>query len=101
MDGIFVAYHNTEQQFGFQYVPVKEMENAIYGSQNPDAGRLIFHRCVEVMEVLLEQIVSRFPAQASQIYSYYELLFECIDRVFIVPFIKAIPRGISTYGQGL
>ena len=32
MDGIFVAYHNTKQLFGFQYVAMEEMERIIFGS---------------------------------------------------------------------
>jgi len=32
MDGAFLAYHNTAEVFGFQYVPIEEIEHRIYGS---------------------------------------------------------------------
>ncbi|KIJ54277.1 hypothetical protein M422DRAFT_201351 [Sphaerobolus stellatus SS14] len=63
MDGIMVAYHNTARQFGFQYIPVREMEERLYGPGPPERGRRIFEQCVEIMEALLEQVVSRFPGQ--------------------------------------
>jgi hypothetical protein len=32
MDGIFVAYHNTNQIFGFEYVPMEQMEEDLFGN---------------------------------------------------------------------
>ncbi|KAF8917073.1 mitochondrial protein Pet127-domain-containing protein [Mucidula mucida] len=29
MDGVFIAYHNTERMFGFQYASLREMEDAL------------------------------------------------------------------------
>ena len=31
MDGVIVAYHNTAEIFGFQYIPLADMERCIYG----------------------------------------------------------------------
>ena len=31
MDGVIVAYHNTAEIFGFQYIPLEDMERCIYG----------------------------------------------------------------------
>ena len=31
MDGVVVAYHNTSEIFGFQYIPLADMERCIYG----------------------------------------------------------------------
>ena len=31
MDGVIVAYHNTVEIFGFQYIPLEDMERCIYG----------------------------------------------------------------------
>lgn len=30
MDGIFLAYHNTLQFFGFEYLPLAEIENVLF-----------------------------------------------------------------------
>jgi len=63
MDGIFLAYHNTARQFGFQYVPVFEMEQRLYGPGSLNRGRKVFEICIEIMETILQAVVSRFPAQ--------------------------------------
>lgn len=31
MDGVIVAYHNTVEVFGFQYIPLEDMERCVYG----------------------------------------------------------------------
>eukprot|EP00656_Telonema_subtile_P014937 TRINITY_DN17736_c0_g1_i1.p1 TRINITY_DN17736_c0_g1~~TRINITY_DN17736_c0_g1_i1.p1 ORF type:complete len:493 (+),score=88.96 TRINITY_DN17736_c0_g1_i1:119-1597(+) len=42
MHGVFVAYHNTAEIFGFQYVPLTEIDNCIYGSS--EMGQLTFEK---------------------------------------------------------
>jgi hypothetical protein len=40
MDGIFIAYHNVRQMFGFQYVPLSDMDrifHTVRSKKNPDA----------------------------------------------------------------
>lgn len=32
MDGIFVAYHNTRTLFGFEYIPMEQMDDDLYGN---------------------------------------------------------------------
>lgn len=61
MDGVVVAYHNTARLFGFQYVPLEEMDTAIYG----EAGRgdRVFQKCVRLMEELADEIVRVYPEQ--------------------------------------
>ncbi|THV05252.1 Pet127-domain-containing protein [Dendrothele bispora CBS 962.96] len=63
MDGVLVAYHNTERMFGFQYVPLEEMDKRLFGPK-PGAGDRVFQKCVELMEVVAEEIVSCFPGQS-------------------------------------
>jgi hypothetical protein len=31
MGGIMVAYHSTQQVFGFEYISLKEMERVLFG----------------------------------------------------------------------
>ncbi|KAF8508193.1 mitochondrial protein Pet127-domain-containing protein, partial [Hysterangium stoloniferum] len=64
MDGIFVAYHNTVRIFGFQYIPVKEMEERLYGPGAPERGARIFEKCVGIMEALMEEVVACFPGES-------------------------------------
>ena len=65
MDGIFVAYHNTARIFGFQYIPVPEMEERLYGPGPPGRGDKIFEKCVGLMEDLVNQMVACFPGEVS------------------------------------
>ena len=60
MDGVFVAYHNTSELFGFQYIPLEEMETQLY-SANPGAGNIVFTKCVQIMEAVSEEVVACFP----------------------------------------
>jgi hypothetical protein len=64
MDGIFVAYHNTEKFFGFQYIPLSEMDERLFGS--PLAGNRVFEKCVGLLEALVDEIVDSFPGEVSR-----------------------------------
>ena len=61
MDGIFVAYHTTQKFLGFQYIPQTEMDERLYGS--PEAGDVVFRRCVQTLEHLSHEIINCFPGQ--------------------------------------
>ncbi|RSH92777.1 hypothetical protein EHS25_008223 [Saitozyma podzolica] len=61
MDGIFVAYHNTARVFGFQYLPLSELDEILFGST--EMAERYFNLCVAVLEVIIKQIVAEFPKQ--------------------------------------
>ena len=61
MDGVFVAYHNTARIFGFQYVPLEEMDTCLFGKK--ERGWPIFDRCVRLLEVMASEITECFPKQ--------------------------------------
>ncbi|CAE6347584.1 unnamed protein product [Rhizoctonia solani] len=61
MDGVFVAYHNTSRMFGFQYVPLQEMDQRLFGSH--EAGERVFKACLGLLEVVADNVVSCFPGQ--------------------------------------
>ncbi|KAL0581003.1 hypothetical protein V5O48_000997 [Marasmius crinis-equi] len=63
MDGVFVAYHNTERLFGFQYVSLEEMDQRIF-SREPGAGDMVFRKCVQIMEAVSDEIVKCFPDES-------------------------------------
>lgn len=52
MDGIFVAYHNTAEIFGFQYIAREQMDACLYGSSN--AGDAAFSLILQTYNTLLE-----------------------------------------------
>lgn len=61
MDGVFVAYHNTALIFGFQYIPLTEMETRLYG--DPRAGPRVFEKCVGLLNAIYSEIITYFPEQ--------------------------------------
>eukprot|EP00439_Symbiodinium_sp_Y106_P066844 s1483_g10.t5 len=52
MDGVIVAYHNTSEIFGFQYIPLADMERCIYGGR--EAADVAFDLSVKVLQTLLD-----------------------------------------------
>ncbi|WOO83341.1 mRNA degradation protein, mitochondrial [Vanrija pseudolonga] len=59
MDGIFVAYHNTVRCFGFQYLPLSELDERLFGST--EIANQVFHLCVGLLERILEKATEIFP----------------------------------------
>ena len=59
MDGIFLAYHNTARIFGFQYIPLTEMDERLYGAAS--RGNQVFEKCVSLLEIVMDEVVSCFP----------------------------------------
>ncbi|EGN98005.1 hypothetical protein SERLA73DRAFT_109301 [Serpula lacrymans var. lacrymans S7.3] len=62
MDGVLVAYHNTARLFGFQYVPLDEMDSRLFGG--PGRGDRVFERCIRLLEHVADEIISTFPEQS-------------------------------------
>ncbi|PWZ01601.1 Pet127-domain-containing protein, partial [Testicularia cyperi] len=65
MDGIFVAYHTTSTIFGFQYIPVEEMNERLFGSQ--EMAEQAFKLSLGMMESILEAATSMFPEQTLKV----------------------------------
>lgn len=61
MDGVLVAYHNTARLFGFQYIPLEEMDMCLFGAK--ERGGRIFHKCVSMLEIIAAEIAQCFPEQ--------------------------------------
>ena len=59
MDGIFVAYHNTAEIFGFQYLSRDQMDSHIFG--NSLTGDAAFNIICQVYNKILEEIVPLYP----------------------------------------
>lgn len=61
MDGVLVAYHNTARVFGFQYVPLEEMDSCLFGGKG--RGDRVFQKCVGLLEEVADEITRTFPEQ--------------------------------------
>ncbi|RDA87625.1 hypothetical protein CP532_3802 [Ophiocordyceps camponoti-leonardi (nom. inval.)] len=64
MDGIFVAFHNTERIFGFQYISLPEMDQAIHGTDDVRLGDSEFKLSFGLFSELLTRAANRFPEQS-------------------------------------
>ncbi|KAF7422635.1 hypothetical protein PC9H_010791 [Pleurotus ostreatus] len=62
MDGVLVAYHNTARLFGFQYVPLEEMDERLFGS--PEVGERVFQKCLALLEIVADEVIRTYPKQS-------------------------------------
>ncbi|KAJ3568121.1 hypothetical protein NP233_g5918 [Leucocoprinus birnbaumii] len=62
MDGVIVAYHNTKRMFGFQYIPLEEMDERLFGPMK-GMGDRVFRACLELLENVAEEVTDCFPEQ--------------------------------------
>lgn len=65
MGGIFVAYHNIDTVFGFEYISLEEMEEKMFGSEV--MGEQVFSLSTQILNLLLKKVVEEFPEQDSQV----------------------------------
>lgn len=68
MDGIFVAYHNTQRIFGFQYVPLEEMDHSIHGTMDKTLGDQEFKMSLKLWNQMLNKATERFPGQSLRVH---------------------------------
>jgi hypothetical protein len=85
MDGIFVAFHNTERIFGFQYISLPEMDYALHGTENTAIGDSEFKLSLELLNRVLDRATARFPKQSLRLH------FETRDGVTPFMYIFAEP----------
>jgi hypothetical protein len=68
MDGIFVAFHNTQRIFGFQYISLPEMDNALHGTANMTLGNHEFKLSLHLLNKLLDKATKRFPGKSLRLH---------------------------------
>jgi hypothetical protein len=68
MAGIFVAYHNVQRMFGFQYLPLHEMDLALHGQTDPCLGDQEFKASLELLNIVLEKATTRFPETSLRVH---------------------------------
>lgn len=68
MNGIFVAYHNVERMFGFQYLPIADMDRALHGQTDPTLGDQEFRASLDMMNEVFNAATKKFPEQSLRIH---------------------------------
>lgn len=56
---LHIAYHNTQRIFGFQYVPLEEMDQRIYGSSV--MANQSFKHSIGILERALDDATALIP----------------------------------------
>ncbi|CAK3831629.1 mRNA degradation pet127, mitochondrial [Lecanosticta acicola] len=68
MNGIFVAYHNVKRIFGFQYLPLHDMDRALHGQADTCLGDQEFKVSLELMNEVLNKATAKFPEKSLRIH---------------------------------
>jgi hypothetical protein len=68
MDGIFLAYHNVQRIFGFQYMSMSEIDRAIHGQIDPCLGDQEFKLSVDMLNKVLEEATAKFPGKSLRLH---------------------------------
>ncbi|KAF2823963.1 Pet127-domain-containing protein [Ophiobolus disseminans] len=61
MDGIFLAYHNIERIFGFQYLNLGDMDRVLHGQSDTSLGDAEFKLSIGLLDELLIKATTQFP----------------------------------------
>lgn len=85
MDGIFVAFHNVERIFGFQYISLPEMDQALHGQTDTALGDAEFGLSLDLWNKILDKATEKFPKQSLRFH------FETRDAVTPFMYIFAEP----------
>ena len=93
MDGVMVAYHNTERIFGFQYISLDEMDERLFGPV-PGIGNKIFNHCVEILEAVLVEAANIFPDQVSRIPKSLKLRLILFQQSVLCAFETRVPGRV-------
>lgn len=68
MDGIFVAFHNTQRIFGFQYIPLSEMDLALHGTDDTLLGNQEFKASLKLLNEILNRATKKWPEQSLRLH---------------------------------
>lgn len=66
MDGIFVAFHNIERIFGFQYISLPEMDSTLHGQWDTSIGDQEFRLSLDLMNKVLDRATKKYPETVSR-----------------------------------
>ncbi|KAE8142100.1 mitochondrial protein Pet127-domain-containing protein [Aspergillus pseudotamarii] len=68
MDGIFVAFHNIERIFGFQYVSLPEMDQTLHGQYSTALGDTEFRLSLALWNKILDKVTTKFPERSIRLH---------------------------------
>ncbi|KAH8683342.1 mitochondrial protein Pet127-domain-containing protein [Tricladium varicosporioides] len=92
MDGIFVAYHNTERIFGFQYISLPEMDYALHGTDNRKLGDEEFKLSLNLMNRVLDRATAKYPKQSLRL--HFETRGKADEATYMYIFARPIREEV-------
>ncbi|KAI0885186.1 mitochondrial protein Pet127-domain-containing protein [Annulohypoxylon maeteangense] len=90
MDGIFVAFHNTQRIFGFQYIPLSEMDLALHGTSDTTLGDSEYKLSLALLNDILDRASKKWPEQSLRI--HFETRTS-VDTPFMYIFAKPVSQS--------
>ncbi|ODV92618.1 hypothetical protein CANCADRAFT_16659, partial [Tortispora caseinolytica NRRL Y-17796] len=70
MDGIFVAYHNIQRFFGFEYIPLETMDALLYngGSQSTAIAETEFMASLQILREFFDMVSKKHPGKSFRLH---------------------------------
>ena len=101
MDGIFVAFHNVQRIFGFQYVSIEDMDLAVHGQKDTSLGDQEFALSIDLLNEMLNRVTKDFPKTVS-----YSMVFHLYSSNVVSLSVSILKREMlrppsCTYSQSL
>ncbi len=97
MDGVFFAYHNTINNFGFEYVSAPEIYKRVFGSVQ--FSDVCFMTCSKILTNTLDLILQDLEGQK------YEMLkigfFSCCIKQRLICFVELLEEHTEWSEEGL
>eukprot|EP01017_Pseudomicrothorax_dubius_P050461 TRINITY_DN9566_c0_g1_i2.p1 TRINITY_DN9566_c0_g1~~TRINITY_DN9566_c0_g1_i2.p1 ORF type:complete len:630 (-),score=137.85 TRINITY_DN9566_c0_g1_i2:37-1926(-) len=91
MDGAFVAFHNTKEIFGFEYIKTAEIERRVFG--NPITAEVAFVCCSKLLITVLNTILADLKKES------FEMLkvgfYACSISKRLVVFVELINESFE------
>ena len=68
MNGVLVAYHNTAEIFGFEYLSIEEMNRSIFGSC--ELGNAMYEYSFSILQKIVGTLTPRFAGETIRVTLY-------------------------------
>ncbi|KAF4555427.1 mRNA degradation protein pet127-like protein [Elsinoe fawcettii] len=68
MEGIFIAYHNVEEIFGFQFMNLSDMDSVLHGQRDTCLGDQEFKASLEIVNKILTEATKEFPEKSIRLH---------------------------------
>ena len=95
MDGIFVAFHNVFEIFGFQYISRQELDHVLYG--NSMTGEVCHLMMMRLFTGVMERIVDQFPYSKEP----FRVIFDVKKHKLMNIFVERYPANSAFNSQAI